>query len=82
MEDAAEADFLGGSGDREIHFTRTHELEHQHPVAQIVEHEDQIVVVLERLAFHARDRFEIFGSVLIVEELADLVVHETIRHSK
>ena len=76
MEHAANADFLGGSGDAVIDLTHTHELERLHPVAQIVKHEHEVVVMLEGLAFHARNRFQIFGSIIVLEQLANLVLHE------
>ena len=78
MEHAAEADLLRSARDRVVNFPHTHELERLHPVPQIVEHEDKVVVVLERLAFHPRDRFQfLLGVLLVVHELADLVLHET-----
>lgn len=53
-----------------------HELQGEHPISEIVEHEDQVVVVLERLAFHAGNRLQILRIVLILEELSNLVLHE------
>ena len=41
-----------------------------------MEHEDQVVVVLEGLALHFGNDFEVVGSLVFVEQLADLVVHE------
>ena len=77
MEHAAEADLLRSARDRVVNFPHTHELERLHPVPQIVEHEDKVVVVLERLAFHAGDRLQfLLGVLLVVHELADLVLHE------
>jgi PII-like signaling protein len=75
MEDAAEADFLGFAGDREIHFADAEELEREHPVAKVVKEKGKVVVVLERLNLHARDRFHIVLRLLIVET-GDLVLHE------
>ena len=71
MEDTADADFLGGSCDRVIHLTHAHELKRLHPVAQIVEHEHEVVVMLESLAFHARNGFDLVGGIAVLEELAD-----------
>jgi len=79
MEDAADADFLCGSCDRVIHFPHAHQLERLHPIAQVVEHEDEVVVMLERLAFHAGDRFQILRIFLILKQLANLVLHESRR---
>ena len=77
MEHAAEADLLRSARDRVVNFPHSHELEHLHPVPQIVEHEDKVVVVLERLAFHPRDRLQfLLGVLLVVHQLADLVLHE------
>ena len=76
MEHAANADFLGGSGDAVIDLAHTHELERLHPVAQVVKHEHEVVVVLEGLAFHARNGFQFFGGILVLEQLANLVLHE------
>jgi hypothetical protein len=39
MEDAADAEFLGGSCDGVVHLAHVHELQRLHPVAQIVEHQ-------------------------------------------
>ena len=76
MEHAANADFLGGSGDAVIDLAHTHELERLHPVAQIVKHEHEVVVMLEGLAFHARNGFQFIGRILVLEQLANLVLHE------
>ena len=76
MEHAANADFLGGSGDAVIDLAHTHQLQCLHPVAQIVKHEHEVVVVLESLAFHARDGFQFIGRILVLEQLANLVLHE------
>ena len=77
MEHAADADLLRLARDRVVNLPHPHELERLHPVPQIVEHEDEVVVVLEGLALHARDGFEIVGRISVVlHELADLVLHE------
>lgn len=75
MEDAAEADFLGFAGDREIHFADAEELEREHPVAEVVKKEGEVVVVLERLNLHARNGFHVVLRLRIVET-GDLVLHE------
>ena len=80
MEDTADADFFGCSCDRVIHFTHAHELERLHPVAQIVEHEDEVIVSLESLAFHARDDFQIVRWIFVFENLPYLVLHEASAH--
>ena len=49
MEDAADAELFGGSCDGVIHLAHAHELKHLHPVAQVMEHEDEVIVVLEGL---------------------------------
>jgi len=78
MEHAADADLLRPARDRVVNLPPSHELERLHPVTQVVEHEDEVVVVLEGLALHARDRFEVLGRVIVVlHQLADLVLHET-----
>ena len=77
MEHAAEADLLGLARDRVVNLPRPHHLERLHPVAQVVEHEHEVVVVLEGLALHARDRLDLVGRVVVVlHQLADLVLHE------
>ena len=75
MEDAAEADFLGFAGDREIHFADAEELERQHPVAKVVKEKGEVVVVLERLNLHARNGFHVVLRHLVVET-RDLVLHK------
>ena len=75
MEDAAEADFLGFAGDREIHFANAEELERQHPVAKVVKEKGEIVVMLERLNLHARNGFHVVLRHLVVET-RDLVLHK------
>ena len=54
MEHTAEADLFGFAGDREIHFADAEELEREHPVAEVMKHENEIVMVLECLDLHAR----------------------------
>ena len=76
MEDAANAEFFGGSCDGVIDLAHAHELEHLHPVAQVMEHEDEVIVVLEGLALHLGNDFEVVGSLVLVEQLADLIIHE------
>jgi hypothetical protein len=75
MEDAAEADFLGFAGDREIHCANAEELEREHPVAKVVKEKGEVVVVLERLNLHARHRLHVVLRHLVVET-RDLVLHE------
>ena len=41
-----------------------------------MKHENEIVVMLECLAFHARDRFEVFGGIWLGEQLCNFVLHE------
>ena len=74
-EHAANADFLGFASDRVINLLHAQELQDQHPVAEIVEHEDQVIVVLERLAFHSWDRFHVILGFLIIEP-GNFVLHE------
>jgi len=76
MEDAADAEFFGGSCDGVIDLAHSHELEHLHPVAQVMKHEDEVVVMLESLALHFRDDFKVLCGLFILEEFADFVVHE------
>ena len=76
MEHAANADFLGGSGDAVIDLAHTHQLQCLHPVAKIVKHEHEVVVMLEGLAFHAWNRFQFIGGIPLLEQLANLVLHE------
>ena len=78
MDDAAEADFFGSAGDGVVNLADPHQLECLHPVAQVVEHEDEVVVVFEGLAFHAWNRFKFILRVGgFIHELADLIVHES-----
>lgn len=77
MDDAAEADFVSSAVDRVVNLAHPHELEHLHPIAQVMEHEHEVIVVLERLAFHPGDRFKlILGVLRIVHQFAYLVIHE------
>ncbi len=76
MEDAADAEFFGGSCDRVVDFAHTHELEHLHPIAQVMEHEDKVIVVLKGLALHLGNDFEVLCRLFILEEFADFIVHE------
>jgi hypothetical protein len=50
MEDAADAEFFGGSCDRVIHLTHAHELKHLHPVAQVMEHQHALFSLLTTYA--------------------------------
>jgi hypothetical protein len=78
MDDAAEADFVSSAVDRVVNLAHPHELENLHPIPQVMEHEHEVIVVLERLAFHPGDRFKlILGIPGIVHELADFVLHES-----
>ena len=77
MEYTAEADFFGSAGDRVVNLTHPHELKDLHPVPQVVEHEDEVIMVLERLALHLRNRFDfILWIVRFVHQLADFIFHE------
>ena len=77
MDDAAEADFVGSAVDRVVNLTHPHQLEHLHPVPQVVEHEHEVVVVLECLAFHPWDHFNfILGICSVIHQFADFVLHE------
>ena len=77
MDDAAEADFVGSAVDRVVNLTHAHQLEHLHPVPQVVEHEHEVVVVLECLAFHPWDHFNfILGICSVIHQFADFVLHE------
>ena len=75
MEHTAEADLFGFAGDREIHFADAEELEREHPIAKVVEHEDEVVMVLECLDLHARHRLHVVLGLLVVET-RNLVFHE------
>lgn len=78
MDDTAEADFFGSAGDGVVNLSDPHQLKCLHPVAQVVEHEDEVVVVFERLAFHAWNRFHFVLRIgFFIHELADLIVHES-----
>ena len=68
--------FLGFAADGIIHFPHADELESQHPVAEIVEEKDNVIVVLECLAFHAWNGFEVFFRVALIKEAGYLVFHE------
>src|SRR5688500_16743888 len=75
MEHTAEVDRVGVASNREINFANTEELQDEHPVAEIVKHEDQVVVMLERLNLHPGNSLHVLLWLVRVEP-CNLVFHE------
>lgn len=76
MENPPDADLLRCPRDGVIDLPDPEQLQRQHPVAQVVEHEDQVVVVLEGLDLHPWDGLFRDLVWLILEQPRDLVLHE------
>ncbi len=57
IDDSSYSDFLGFAADAEIDLHDLEQLQHAQPVADVLEHEHEVVVVLECLKLHLRDGF-------------------------
>src|SRR2546426_7619115 len=77
IDDSSYSDLLGFAADAEIDLRDLEQLQHAQPVADVLEHEHQVVVVLECLKLHLRDRFELGDFFLDCGEPGNLVFGES-----
>src|SRR6266700_7726330 len=59
IDDSSYSDLLGFAADAEIYLRDLEQLQHAQPVADVLEHEHEVLVALECLKLHLGDRFEL-----------------------
>src|SRR5437773_3710309 len=77
IDDSTYSDLLGFAADAEIDLRDLEQLQHAQPVADVLQPEHEVVVMLEGLNLHLRDRFELGDFLLDGGEPRHLVLGES-----
>ena len=77
IDDSSYSGLLGFAADAEFDLDDLEQLQHAQPVADVLEHEHEIVVMLARLKLHLWDGFQLGNFFLDGGELGNFVLGES-----